>query len=222
MAHSTLVRLSGLALVLAFPIQVIGFLLHPPGEEVASVLQSAYGQAHMILFVSWILVMLGLPGLYAAQAPRAGKIGLAAFALLMLATVYHLYLLLYEAFATPLLAKLAPELIGDGPLAHGVGALAMLAGPLLLAFLLFGIATVRAGVLPRWSGWIQVVSLLAFLPVLFIDLTVFDGPLAVVEPIRVMYYALFLGYAGGGYAMWRQHGRERVPGSAAVVSQPAA
>ncbi len=222
MAHSTLVRLSGLALVLAFPIQVIGFLLHPPGEEVASVLQSAYGPAHMILFVSWILVMLGLPGLYAAQAPRAGKIGLAAFALLMLATVYHLYLLLYEAFATPLLAKLAPELIGDGPLAHGVGALAMLAGPLLLAFPLFGIATVRAGVLPRWSGWIQVVSLLAFLPVLFIDLTVFDGPLAVVEPIRVMYYALFLGYAGGGYAMWRQHGRERVPGSAAVVSQPAA
>lgn len=222
MAHSTLVRLSGLALVLAFPIQVIGFLLHPPGEEVASVLQSAYGPAHMILFVSWILVMLGLPGLYAAQAPRAGKIGLAAFALLMLATVYHLYLLLYEAFATPLLAKLAPELIGDGPLAHGVGALAMLAGPLLLAFPLFGIATVRAGVLPRWSGWIQVVSLLACLPVLFIDLTVFDGPLAVVEPIRVMYYALFLGYAGGGYAMWRQHGRERVPGSAAVVSQPAA
>jgi len=44
----------------------------------------------------------------------------------------------------------------------------------------------------------------------------------VVEPIRVLYYALFLGYAGGGYAMWRQHGRERVSGPAAVASQPAA
>ncbi len=222
MAHITLVRLSGLGLVLVFPIQVIGFFLHPPGEEVASVLQPAYGPAHMILFLSWVLIMLGLPGLYAVQAPRAGKSGLVAFALLMLATAYHLYLLLYEAFATPLLAKLAPELIDDGPLAHGVGTLAMLASPLLLAFPLFGIATVRAGIFPRWSGWIQVVSLLAFLPVLFFDLTVFEGPLAVVEPIRVMYYALFLGYAGGGYAMWRQHGRESVPRSAAVVSQPAA
>ncbi len=221
MAHNTLVRLSGLVLVLAFPIQVIGFLLHPPGEEVTGVLQPAYGPAHVILFVSWVLVMLGLPGLYAAQAPRAGKTGLAAFALLMLAAAYHLYLLLYEAFATPLLAKLAPELIGDGPLAHGVGTLAMLAGPLLLAFPLFGIATVRAGVLPRWSGWIQVVSILAFVAVLLVPPTLFDGPLAVVEPIRVMYYALFLGYAGGGYAMWRQHGCERVPGSVAVLSQPA-
>lgn len=217
MTSGTLVRLSGLALVLALPLQLVGFFLHPPGEEVSSVLQPTYGPAHMILFVSWFLVMLGLPGLYAAQAHRAGKLGLAAFVLLMLTTAYHLYLLLYEGFATPLLAKLAPQLIGDGPLAHGVSTLAALGMLLVLAFPLFGIATIRAGVLPRWTGWAQALSLLALIAMFVLPFSAFNGPLAVVEPIRVMYYALFVGYAGGGYALWRRV-REEASVSAGAVS----
>ncbi len=67
-----LFRLSGLALLIALPLQVLGFVLHPPSEEVVDVLESAYGPAHLILFVSWIFALLGLTGFYALGAPGRG------------------------------------------------------------------------------------------------------------------------------------------------------
>lgn len=87
---------SGLALVAALPLQVAGFLLHPPSEQVRHLSSSAYGPAHVVLFASWVLVMLGLPGLYARQAHRAGRLGLVGFVVTMIAVAYHLYLTLYE------------------------------------------------------------------------------------------------------------------------------
>lgn len=216
----TLFRLSGLALLIAFPLQVVGFFLHPPSEDVADVLRPMYGPAHMTLFVSWFFALLGLPALYARQADRAGRFGLVSFVLLMLATAYHLYLLLYEAFAAPVLGREAPDLIGNGPMAHGVAALAMIATPLVLAFPLFGITTLRTRVLPRWAVWLQIASVPVFILGMFVPVTAFGGPLAVVEPIRLMYYLLFLGYAGGGYALWEQEVRLKEPVADATLSQP--
>jgi hypothetical protein len=143
MSTRTLLRLSGLALLIALPFQVLGFALHPPGEDVINVLKPLYGPAHLVIFFSWVLVMLGLPGFYARQAERAGVLGLVGYLLTMIAVAYHLYLLLYEASAIPLLGRDAPALIGpDGPLAHGAGALGGLSDALFLAFPVFGVATV--------------------------------------------------------------------------------
>ncbi len=205
MSPRTLFRLSGLALLLALPLQVAGFVLHPATEEVVDVLKSTYGPAHIVLFVSWLFALLGLPGLYARQADRARLLGLVSFVLLMLTAAYHSFLLLYEAYATPLLAREAPGLIGDGPLAHGAGALGPLAYALVLAFPLFGLVTLLAGVLPRWTGWLQILSLPVFvLGMMFIPEEAFRGALMVVEPIRLLYYLVFVGYAGGGYMLWRE------------------
>ena len=74
-----LYRLSGLALLAALPLQIVGYLLHPPNEEVQQVLQATYGPAHVVLFASWLLALLGLPGLYAWQARQAGRLGLVGF-----------------------------------------------------------------------------------------------------------------------------------------------
>jgi hypothetical protein len=38
MSSATLFRLSGLALLVALPLQIVGFVLHPPSEQVADVL----------------------------------------------------------------------------------------------------------------------------------------------------------------------------------------
>ena len=205
-------RLSGLALIAALPLQVAGFLLHPPTEELRHVVQGLYGPAHLILFVSWILAMLGLPALYVAQAHRAGKLGLVAFVGTMTATAYHLYLTLYEASAMPLLAAqpATGSLIGDGgPLAHGAGALGPVAGVLLMAFPLMGAATLRAGVLPKSVGWLQVASVLGFL-ILMLGIGAVTGGAVGPEgsswvggmlPISSLYWLLFAGYARGGVAL---------------------
>jgi len=221
MSSKTLFRLSGLALLMALPIQIVGSLLHPPSEEVVDVLKSIYGPAHIIIFVSWVFALLGLPGLYARQAHRAGVLGLIGFVLTMLAAAYHFYLLLYEAYPTPLLAKetATQALIGPGgPLAHGAGALGPLAFALILAFPLFGIATVRAGVLPRWAGWLQIVSVPVFIVSSFILSPDAPAPIQGVSAISLMYYLLFLGYAWGGYALWTE--KERLPASMAQMGEP--
>jgi hypothetical protein len=205
-------RFSAVALLAALPLQVVGFLLHPPTEELHHVVQSTYGPAHLVLFVSWVLAMLGLPAFYVVQAHRAGRLGLLAFVATMAATAYHLYLTLYEASAVPVLAAqpTAEALLGaDGPLAHGAGALGPLAGVLLLAFPLMGVVTLRSGVLPRSAGWLQVACVPAFL-VLMLGIGAVTGGavgpeatkwVAGMLPISSLYWVLFAGYAVGGRAL---------------------
>ena len=222
MSSTRLFRLSGLALLLALPLQVAGWLLHPPSEEVVHVLRSTYGPAHVVMFVSWLLALLGLPGFYARQARRAGQLGLIGYVLTMLAVAYHCYLLLYEAYATTLLARemATQSLIGtDGPLAHGAGALGPLAFALVLAFPLYGIATVRANVLPRGSGWLPILSVPAFLGIALLPIQANSVPSAgPASPIALMYYLLFLGYAWGGYMLWSD--KEPVPESIPQIEVP--
>lgn len=224
MSSTTLFRLSGLALLIALPLQILGFVLHPPSEQVADVLKPLYGPAHLIVFASWMFALLGLTGFYARQSHRAGVLGLIGFAATMFAAAYHFYLLLYEAYATPLLAQneATRALIGDGPLAHGAGALGPLAFLSVLAFPLFGVATVRAGVLPRPAGWLQIVSVpVFFLSIALVPLGVFaeGGGLS---PIAMLYYLTFLGYAWGGYALWTGKERSREPEIRQNAAQPVA
>ena len=226
-SSTTLFRLSGLALLIALPILIVGFFLHPSSEAVASVLRPTYAPAHLVLGVSWIFAVLGLPGFYALQAHRAGKLGLVGFVLTIAFAAYHFYLLLYEATVPPLLARdpALQSLIGDGPLAHGAGALGPLSIALMLAWPLFGVATLRARILPRWAGWLQILTV----PVMALNILFFSLPTEVIEawpgglqPIALVYYTLFLGYAWGGYTLWRGKQPLREPAPEAAVIQPAA
>ncbi len=54
------------------------------------VLKPTYGPAHLVLFLAWLLAVLGLPGFYARQAQRAGVLGLIGFVLTITAAAYHL------------------------------------------------------------------------------------------------------------------------------------
>lgn len=224
MSPTMLFRLSGLALLIALPLQVLGFVLHPPSERVVDVLQPTYGPAHLILFVSWMFALLGLTGFYVRQSHRAGVLGLIGFAATMFAAAYHFYLMLYEAYATVALAQdpATQGLIADGPLAHGAGALGPLGFLSILAFPLLGIATVRAGALPRMAGWLQIASVPVFFLSIFIISPDAPAPLPGVTPIAFLYYLAFLGYAWGGYALWTGKERTREPAARQEATLPVA
>lgn len=205
-------RLGGAAILAAFPLQVLGFVLHPAGEQLEHVRQTLYGPAHLVLFASWVLVLLGLPLFYRAQADRAGRVGLVAYVATMLAVAYHVYLTLYEATVIPLAAALpdAARLVGEGqPLAHGAGALGPLAMVLVLAFPLFGFVTLRARVFPRAVGGLQIAAVPTFVTLMFAIGGVTDGAVGPeatgwvggMLPIASLYWLLFAGYALGGHIL---------------------
>jgi hypothetical protein len=158
-----------------------------------------------------------LTGLYARQANEAGWLGLAGFLLFALFFAHTLPLAYAEAFILPLLATEAPTFVegflgifNGHPVQTNLGVLPVLytlSGTLgyMLGGLLFGIATLRAGILPRRAG-----GLLAVGSVAPFVLAVLPHPLD-----RTFAVPTGLALAWRGYALWserRERAAEPVPG----------
>lgn len=107
-----------------------------------------------IPLLAWALIAVHL-----RQQDRAGRLSLVgavvSLGALMLVSGY----LFADLFIAPVLAEVAPGIL-DGTTDSGrIGFGMMLAwGVPNVAFLLLGIATVRARVLPRWGGWALIVA----------------------------------------------------------------
>jgi hypothetical protein len=198
MTHAALLRLAGAALVLALPLSIPGYVIHPRTHDLADVVGSTTSLSHAIVALGWALVLLGLPGLYSYHAHRSGLIGLLGFSLMMLFAAFHIYLLLYEAGPVAALANdpAAERLFAE----DGIVRQGMLRGwamPLtLLAPIVYGIALLRAGVFSRFVGWLVIAFIPAFL--------VLNGVLTVV-PAATREALLNVGYAniglGASYAL---------------------
>lgn len=171
MKSSNLIRLSGLALVLGGLLAIVGSLLEPDSGGLEYATDPLTVSSHLLGAAAVLLVMLGLPGLFAFQAERAGILGLigtvALFFCFPLLDLTHDFV---DAAVRPALAAIpeaAPLLAEGGPfdeaLARGpVGNIVSLAGPaLLLGLILLGVATIQAGVLPRWTGALLIVAALS-------------------------------------------------------------
>jgi hypothetical protein len=213
MTHATLLRLAGAALMLALPLSIPGYVVHPRTHELADVVASTTSLSHAIVALGWMLVLLGLPGLYAFHAHRSGVIGLVGFILMMSFGAFHIYLLLYEAGPVAALAgdPAAERLFAeDGIVRQGM--LRSWAMPVtLLAPIVYGIALLRAGLFSRLAGWLVI----AFIPAFF----VLNGVLALVPAatreglldmgyanigLGVSYVLLNTGLAIAGYELWRR------------------
>lgn len=104
-----------------------------------------------------VLLLVALPGMYAKQAESAGWLGLVGYALLQAGIV-----LIVVVAATPLLYPLIREGAGNHPVTLLLGL------ALTIGLLLTGIATIRAGVYPRWSGILMLAATGGFFFVFFI------------------------------------------------------
>lgn len=206
---SKLIRWSGLAAVVAGLIFAGIQPIHPP-DVVASVNTSAWGIITALKTVMCLLFLLGIVGLYARQVNKVGWLGLAGYLLLSLSWALQTAFVFAEAFIMPALASTAPQFVNDYlGLARGDASTAAL-GPLptlysvvglgyILGGLLFGVATLRAGILPRWAGGLLVVAAAV-------------TPIAAVLPHQIGRFAavpVALAFICLGYALWSER-REQV------------
>lgn len=156
MAVAQLIRWSGLAGILGGISIALFVLVHPwdqfVGAEVART--SAWRIAHSLHFVGATLTLLFLIGLYARQMRDVGQMGFIGFVLAFIGTAMFVGTGMLTAFIWPMVAVHAPEALGaDGAmfLPPAVQALALTAIVVTVGYVVFGVATLRAGVLPRWG-----------------------------------------------------------------------
>jgi hypothetical protein len=197
-------RLSGLALVggcvLSFVFRLVSaFFFY--GDTTTYANQPINVIADFALATATILLILGLPGVYASRAGGFGVVGLVGMALIFTAGIMlGVFGNLVGAMVDPWLATQAPDLAnGFGPPAFfaffNVEELILVVGSVLLA-----IPLLRGQISPRWPG----VALLLSVVVGSVGFFLFAIPTTLASSLmgEVAPLLLLVALAGLGYQTW--------------------
>jgi hypothetical protein len=207
---SNLLRWAGLSAMVAGFCYVLVGIFHPANVP-SSVTTTRWVIVHIFACAMSFFGLLGMPGLYTRQAEKSGWLGLVGYLLLSFWLVVIMGFSFVEAFILPHVATTLPAFVQAwmgmfnapaGKFDLGVlPTIWTLTGPVyILGGLLFGIATFRAGILPRWAG-----ALLALSTVL--------APIAALLPNASqpkIAIPMGLALAWLGYALWSER---RAPAS---------
>lgn len=225
MSASTLMRLAGLSAMLAGLCFIIIGMFHPENVP-SSVTTTTWVNVHIVATALGFLGLFGMAGLYARQVEKSGWLGLTGFLLLSVWFVLITGFSFVEAFILPHLAAESPAFVESllgmltgVPSTVDLGALPMLwniSGPMyILGPLLFGIATFRARVLPRWAGGLLTLAAV-LIPIGGMFPHEYQAKIAMIPVGLAM---VWLGYAL--FSERREKASEVVPGKVnAQISQP--
>lgn len=207
MSASSIFRISGLALIIGALLASVGYWLRPYVQDISAYSLPVYVPSALLRFSGALLILIGLPGMYAYQSSRAGKFGLFSYALtfLGLATL-EIGTAAITAFVVPFLAAdpATQSLVippGNFETQLGVGYMIVFLSGMIafnLGLILYGIAMLRARVFPRWAALMIIVGV----PAIFLlsSLPIIGDKFAIL---------VFLGLAWCGYAMWANRGESK-------------
>ncbi|MGI8606566.1 MAG: hypothetical protein ACR2L0_05350 [Gaiellaceae bacterium] len=168
MARTTLIRFGAVACVGAAVLAIaalVGFIAVVGSDPIADAAEKAvfYVPAAAALG-SAVLLALGLVGLYLCQEERFGPFGAVGFSIALLGTIAAASAQWTYLFVVPHFAPVAPEMVNESTGSVLVGFVLSYA-ILALGWILFGLATLRAGIFPRWVSLLVVAgAAIAFLP----------------------------------------------------------
>jgi len=206
---STLMRLAGVSAMIAGLCFIVIGMFHPVNIP-SSVTTATWVNVHIFATALGFFGLFGMAGLYARQAEKSGWLGLIGFILFTVWMTLVTGFSFVEAFILPRLATESPAFVAGllgmfssipSPVDLGIlPTLWNISGPMyILGPLLFGIATFRAGVLPRWAGALLVLGAV-LVPV---------GALVPPEYQPKIMVPVGLAMAWLGYALFSEH-REKV------------
>jgi hypothetical protein len=148
----SLLRVGGMAAVLAGILMIAGFVLHPAGEDATFATDPFWVPAHALTWAAYTISLVAWFALYLVQAREAGRLGVAALVIVVIGTSFASWIFSSDVTFVPVIAAVAPALFrriySGGHIAIGiVSVLTWVAGNVL-----FGISVVRAKVFSRWAG----------------------------------------------------------------------
>ena len=146
----TLVMVGAVAAILGALLTIsadgLGLITGISGEGFSN---DTVGLMMSVLFLAGkVLILVGLVGLYLRQSHAAGTFGVVAFVIFLAGTGLMIATDWAEVFVAPILADALPDIATNVPPRIMVGFILDFATE-AVGLLLFGIATFRAGVLPR-------------------------------------------------------------------------
>jgi hypothetical protein len=151
---------SGLALAVSLLME----WLVVPHEQLGSeaYLTSSYLVSSGLRLLGIVLLLWALIGIYERQSRAAGTFGLWAFVVAFFGTALSAGNTWAEVFIWPTLAQVAPNMLSG----QATEASSYLSAGLTLSFplfgiglILFGVATLRAGIYPRWAPVLLIISI---------------------------------------------------------------
>jgi hypothetical protein len=211
MSTATLIRWSGLAGILAAVLYAFGAVLHPAGEDIAAYTSANWVPSHLAYWASALLMQLGLVGIYARQAGRAGWLGLVGFVLAMAGTAFVGTIVYMVATVVHLVAMQAPALFEQATTPPTSAMLVLVLG-FGLGYILLGIATIRASVFPRWTGLLLIVGVALSLAGEALPL----GSAVSHALVTAGDLIFALGLAWLGYRLWAERRELARPGQLAI------
>lgn len=168
MANSIPLRLGGLAAIGSALLALLSFVLYlviVGGDRLSEAATSAaFFLPSGAQLLATALLLIGLVALFARQAGAFGALGLAGFALALLGTTLAAGAAWSQVFVVPRLAEVAPAVAdrGSGSVLAGFLLSYLLFGA---GWLLFGVATLRTRLFPRWAVILLIVgAVVAILP----------------------------------------------------------
>jgi hypothetical protein len=179
-------RWSGILLVAGAALLGVAIVIVSLKPEMSQFFSPGIG---LLFLIASIFLLLSLPAMYARQADAAGWLGLAGYVLLQAGI-----LLLVLLAATPILYPALKTASGENMVVFLLGI------AFTLGLLLTGIATIRAGIFPRWAG----ILLLAATAGFFFDFFVaeFLPPIAGQLGSAIFGALLALALAWIGISLW--------------------
>ncbi|MGW3118495.1 hypothetical protein ACWDBW_15390 [Streptomyces sp. NPDC001107] len=150
----------GLSLALGAALQ----LLPQPAKFSDQVVTDTFAASSALRFVGAICITWGLVSIHLRQVDQVGRFGLVAIVACMANMALQTGWIFADLFITPALADQAPQILdGDTPGRMAIGFLA--AWLANASFVLLGIATLRARILPKACGiGLIIAGVIALLP----------------------------------------------------------
>lgn len=163
MSSEKLIRLCGIAMLLAGALSIAGALTDPGDAAAVQGVTTRWVAGHTFILCALTLNILGLIGLY-YHLRDSGALGFLGFIFTFIGMTWAIGAMSYFAFIHPVVAAM-PEasttlLAAEGPLYGGPLRWQFLIafGSYVLGYVLLGIALLRSRVLPRWAGLLLIIG----------------------------------------------------------------
>ncbi|GLX70428.1 hypothetical protein [Paenibacillus glycanilyticus] len=206
MSSASLYRLSGMILLIGVIVRIVSAIIpflvsvniQTESEDLQDPLVAAY---YSLTFVSFSLIIIGLPAMYLRQSANSGKLGLTGLLIYIAGTLLDIACIATFTTVMPLLSEKSPELV-DAVLDSNFAIFPL--GAFLLCFLgaiLLGIAVIKAKVFPAYVGALFIAS-----PILYVLSSIIGNDIggAIFNSLTAIALGIALGKVGLSLASTRR------------------